>query len=1360
MRQRIVQCVVRDKKKSVDNVRLKQDVASKLEPNFVNHSFITSLNTSTHDDAQANTQIRGIGDSGCTGHYLAVRDRAALEDIVPCTEANRIRVQMPNKTYSTSTHIGYLRLPHLPRAACLAYLFEDQQAKPLIAIGVLCDHGMTCVLNADRLSVLRGKDEVLFGLRNHNSGLWEIGLDTVGAAPDTQCSATAMQSSANVIRNTTDHELMAFYHQMLFSPTMSTMQKAADAGLLAFLPGFTADKLRKNPIHTLNTAKGHLDRVRQGQNSTHRTETRKQRETRAAIEDHDSFPHQIEVERNQLYVHMSALHNYTEHMDATGKFMLQNKAKNWYILIIFNKDANYIHLEVMKSRTAEAYRAAVKQSNEFFADRGCTPAYTWLDNETSALLKEHFAAVDITPNYVTRGNHRANRAERCVRTAKNHLIAGLASVDEGFPAEAWDELIPQCEITLNVLRMSRITPNISAFHQLCGQYDYAAHPMGPPGIAVAIYVGSAERSSFQDHADAGFYVGAALEHYRSFRVWATQTQAVRITDTLDWFPKDVVMPGASPAEQLTAALRDVHSAVDRYLKYSPATETAQPEGEESQRAVLRRVMDAFARPTDTAQNDAPRALPQPPTGAARAPPGLPPPKHVYLRPGTEGGTAPTQQQQHVPAVPVVPAVPPGSEGGRPSAPAAQPATAVQAPHNAPVATAATHAKPVASGPFNAVLAERKRLTKRRAAAKRSEKKQTAKAAAAAQELAQTHLAYNAAHVTCEDLGTPDAIGHWFKHYSVQAGVTNYSRGSWGEHFANSATDDLTGKPLRLRALRAGPDAAIWIQASREEFVRLMRETRTMHPCHPSAKPAGQIASYYNQVCSVKIKKEQRVARVRGTFGGEVINYDGETTALTAALTTVKILAADIISDPTALAMVLDLQDFYLMSDLLHPEYMWINLCDIPEDVQIEFNIAAYAVNGRVMMEVVKGLYGLPQAGFLAQKELEAHVAKFGYRQVETPCLYEHDTNGNRFALVVDDFLVKIKSEAGAQHIIAALQERYVITIDRTASKYIGITMHWHYEEDRRVEFDMHDATQKALARFDVVKAKKDTLAPNTYIQPVYSKGRQQQTDGPDESPRLDAAGTKHIQSLIGCFQYIGRCVDSTMLVKLGQLASQQSRATQQTLEEANLFLQYVATWPSATVTIRPCDMILKIHSDASYLSEPDAGSRIGGYFYLGNKGDDDSTPNGAILVLSVRLDVVVSSVAEAEYGGCFHNAREGEPLRRTLEDLGYPQPATVITTDNKCAENLANNTCKQKRSKATDMRYHWIRDRIRQGHYVVRWEPGRDNLADFFTKLHPPKYHRENRKLYVSDPRRSAAPTTDQQRKLGNIALKPTLAQL
>ena len=166
-------------------------------------------------------------------------------------------------------------------------------------------------------------------------------------------------------------------------------------------------------------------------------------------------------------------------------------------------------------------------------------------------------------------------------------------------------------------------------------------------------------------------------------------------------------------------------------------------------------------------------------------------------------------------------------------------------------------------------------------------------------------------------------------------------------------------------------------------------------------------------------------------------------------------------------------------------------------------------------------------------------------------------------------------------------------------------------------------------------------------------------------------------------------------------------------------------------------MILHIHSDASYLSEPKARSRAGGFFYLSDNIDVQSPdapqpkPNGAVHILSAILNNVMASATEAEVGALFHNAQDACMLRNALEFLGHPQPATPIQTDNSCAEGIANDTVKQKRSKAIDMRFYWIRDRVKQGQFIVHWKAGRDNLADYFTKHFPASHHRRIRPTYL-----------------------------
>ena len=167
-------------------------------------------------------------------------------------------------------------------------------------------------------------------------------------------------------------------------------------------------------------------------------------------------------------------------------------------------------------------------------------------------------------------------------------------------------------------------------------------------------------------------------------------------------------------------------------------------------------------------------------------------------------------------------------------------------------------------------------------------------------------------------------------------------------------------------------------------------------------------------------------------------------------------------------------------------------------------------------------------------------------------------------------------------------------------------------------------------------------------------------------------------------------------------------------------------------------MTLTIISDASYLSVSLARSRLGGYFYLSEKADTspDRPPaprNGAALVVSNIIKNVVGSATEAEIAGCYHNGREGCPIQVTLEEMGWKQGTTQITTDNEVAEGFANDAIKQNRTKSIDMNYYWVRCRTRQGQYIVIWRRGKTNDADYFTKHHSATHHQEMRPVYIQE---------------------------
>ena len=114
----------------------------------------------------------------------------------------------------------------------------------------------------------------------------------------------------------------------------------------------------------------------------------------------------------------------------------------------------------------------------------------------------------------------------------------------------------------------------------------------------------------------------------------------------------------------------------------------------------------------------------------------------------------------------------------------------------------------------------------------------------------------------------------------------------------------------------------------------------------------------------------------------------------------------------------------------------------------------------------------------------------------------------------------------------------------------------------------------------------------------------------------------------GTFLFYARAIDSTMLPALSAIASQQNAPTKNTLKRVKQFLDYAATQEEAIITYSASNMVLSIHSDASYLSENNARSRAGGHHYLSNH-DKNPPNNGAVLNISQIIRNVMSSAAEA-----------------------------------------------------------------------------------------------------------------------------------
>jgi hypothetical protein len=214
----------------------------------------------------------------------------------------------------------------------------------------------------------------------------------------------------------------------------------------------------------------------------------------------------------------------------------------------------------MKSRSASEWVKAYDSIHQELTVKGFKQKLQTLDNEASTALKNFFTVNDIAYQLVPPHCHRRNAAERAIRTFKEHFVAGLSSVDSSFPMHLWDRLLPQAEVTLNLLRTSCLHPQLSAAAHYHGLVDYNKTAFAPPGCKIIAHEKPGKRRTWAPHGQHGYSLGPAMHHYRCQNVYISTTASERIVDTLELFPHNYHMPQLSSTDRLLMASKDMTDA--------------------------------------------------------------------------------------------------------------------------------------------------------------------------------------------------------------------------------------------------------------------------------------------------------------------------------------------------------------------------------------------------------------------------------------------------------------------------------------------------------------------------------------------------------------------------------------------------------------------------------------------------------------------------------------------------------------------------------------------------------------------------------------------------------------------------------
>jgi len=195
---------------------------------------------------------------------------------------------------------------------------------------------------------------------------------------------------------------------------------------------------------------------------------------------------------------------------------------------------------------------------EEFKQVGGAPRTYVLDNEKLKDLIDSFINQQINYQLVAPYRH-CKQAKRAILTFKEYFKTCLASVDPNFPLSEWDRLIPQTNITLNLLRNARVNPKLSAYSYIYGKFNFKATPLAPLGTKVIAHISPDKRGTWDLNGEQGWYVGLSLSHYRCVQCYFPQIRDVRDCDMVEFFPHKILFPRVLVNDHLKQAAMDIIS---------------------------------------------------------------------------------------------------------------------------------------------------------------------------------------------------------------------------------------------------------------------------------------------------------------------------------------------------------------------------------------------------------------------------------------------------------------------------------------------------------------------------------------------------------------------------------------------------------------------------------------------------------------------------------------------------------------------------------------------------------------------------------------------------------------------------------
>lgn len=460
--------------------------------------------------------------------------------------------------------------------------------------------------------------------------------------------------------------------------------------------------------------------------------------------------------------------------------------------------------------------------------------------------------------------------------------------------------------------------NISAYEAYYKRpWDFKACPMAPLGVPIISHDKPAERPSWAQHGSEGFYVGPIQDHYRCFQVLISHTGALRITDTIDWQPDAIHLPGFSFLEilehninKLEHTLKGVSTTIDdlNIDDYNTLREIYYPQ------------------PLASSEGDEQSAVPTSegaeiiPTGPSETNPPTSTCDTIGPFSVTSDNTVTFADISHKPS----------AKQKRQRKKTKRDNTLLQQKGNSQIQI------PTIIVPENILPAS---------------------------DTANTILDY-------QPTPTPEIIRPPVYTTRSTAKLAAVMAASVIGILCGVFRDELGKRISYKKAVHL--DQSRWQTAGDEEQIRLVEVMKVMTYIPIHELPSGIIPTYFNQVCSEK----GATARVRGTLGGDRLpkdlNKQYDVAAYTADMPAKKILLNHVVSTGNHF-VVCDIKDFFINQNykLSETAYMYINEHDISDNIKVRFKLDKLLHNKRYLVKITGAIYGHPEAAKISQ----IHLAK-------------------------------------------------------------------------------------------------------------------------------------------------------------------------------------------------------------------------------------------------------------------------------------------------------------------------------------------------------------------------------------------------